>query len=78
MEDRPEVEQIGTKTGDEVEAVFRRLRAEAERQGEDAFHDLHARHRQRSNGNKRRATTPSRCDGKHSVGSACPKCGSTV
>ena len=47
MEDRPEVEQIGTKTGAEVEAVFRRLRAEAERQGEDAFHELHARHRQR-------------------------------
>jgi superfamily II DNA or RNA helicase len=47
MEDRPEVDQVGTKTGAEVEAVFRRLRAEAERQGEDAFHDLHARHRQR-------------------------------
>jgi len=47
MEDRPEVEQIGTKTGTEVEAVFRCLRAEAERQGEDAFHDLHSRHQQR-------------------------------
>jgi hypothetical protein len=47
MEDRPEVEQVGTKTGPEVEAVFRRLRAEAERQGEDAFHDLHARHQER-------------------------------
>ena len=47
MEDRPEVEQVGTKTGGEVEAVFRRLRAEAERQGEDAFHELYARHQQR-------------------------------
>ena len=47
VEDRPEVEQTGTKTGAEVEAVFRRLRAEAEHQGEDAFHSLHARHHQR-------------------------------
>ena len=47
LEDRPEVEQVGTKTGGEVEAVFRRLRAEAERQGEEAFHALHARHQQR-------------------------------
>ena len=47
MEERPEVDQVGTKTGTEVEAVFRRLRAEAERQGEDAFHDLHARQQQR-------------------------------
>lgn len=30
MEDRPEVEQVGTKTGEEVESVFRRLRIEAE------------------------------------------------
>ena len=47
LEDRPEVEQMGTKTGADVEAVFRRLRSEAERQGEDAFHELHARHQQR-------------------------------
>lgn len=47
MEDRPEVEQVGTKTGPEVEEVFLRLRAEAERLGEDAFHDLYARHQQR-------------------------------
>jgi hypothetical protein len=47
MEDRPEVEQLGTKTGSEVEAVFCRLRSEAERQGEDAFHELYARHQQR-------------------------------
>ena len=47
LEDRPEVEQMGTKTGADVEAVFLRLRSEAERQGEDAFHELHARHRQR-------------------------------
>ena len=47
MEDRPEAEQVGSKTGAEVEAVFRRLRVEAERQGEDAFHELHARHQQR-------------------------------
>jgi hypothetical protein len=47
MEDRSEVEQVGTKTGVEVEAVFRRLRSEAERQGEDSFLELHARHQQR-------------------------------
>jgi len=34
-------------TGSEVEAVLRRLRSEAERQGEDAFHELYARHQQR-------------------------------
>jgi superfamily II DNA or RNA helicase len=47
MEDRPEVEQVGTKSGPEVEQVFVRLRTEAERLGEDAFHDLYARHQQR-------------------------------
>jgi hypothetical protein len=47
LENRPEVEQIGTKTGHEVETVFGRLRAEAERQGENAFHELLARHQQR-------------------------------
>ena len=38
---------MGTKTGDNAEDLFRRLRSEAERYGEDAFHDLHARHQQR-------------------------------
>jgi hypothetical protein len=47
MEDCSEVEQVGTKAGAEVEVVFQRLRAEAERRGEDAFRDLHARHQQR-------------------------------
>jgi superfamily II DNA or RNA helicase len=47
MEERPEVEQVGTKTGGQVEAVFRRLRSDAERQGEDAFHELYIRHQQR-------------------------------
>jgi superfamily II DNA or RNA helicase len=46
-EDRPEVELVGTKTSGEVEAVFYRLRSEAERQGEDAFHELHVRHKRR-------------------------------
>jgi superfamily II DNA or RNA helicase len=47
LEDKPDMEQIGTKSGGEVEAVFRRLRSEAERHGEDAFHELYARHQQR-------------------------------
>ena len=47
MEDRPDVEQVGTKSGPEIEEVFLRLRAEAERLGEDAFHDLYARHQER-------------------------------
>lgn len=47
LEERPEVERVGAKTGAEVETVFRRLRAEAERRGEDAFHALYARHQQR-------------------------------
>ena len=47
MEDRPEVEQVGTKSGAEVELVFRNLRIEAERLGENAFHELYARHQQR-------------------------------
>jgi superfamily II DNA or RNA helicase len=47
LEDRPEVEQMRTRTGADVEAVFRRLRSEAERQGEVAFHELFARHQQR-------------------------------
>lgn len=47
LEDRSGVEQVGSKTGAEVEAVFRRLRAEAERQGEDAFRELFAKHQER-------------------------------
>lgn len=47
MEDRPEVEQVGMKAGAEVERIFSRLRHEAERLGEDAFHDLYARHQKR-------------------------------
>ena len=47
LEDRPDVEQMGTKTGGDADAVFRRLRSEAERQGEDAFRELSARHQQR-------------------------------
>ena len=47
LEDRPEVEQVGVQTGAELEAAFRRLRSEAERQGEDSFHELRARHQQR-------------------------------
>jgi hypothetical protein len=47
MEERPQVEQVGTKTGSEVETVFRNLRTVAERHGEDAFHELYARHQQR-------------------------------
>jgi helicase-like protein len=46
LEERPEVEPMGTATAD-TEAVFHRLRSAAERQGEDAFHELHARHQQR-------------------------------
>ena len=47
LEDRPDVKQMGTKAGADVDAVFKRLRSEAESQGEDAFHELHARHQQR-------------------------------
>ncbi len=47
LKNRPDVELIGAKAGPDVEDVFRRLRSEAERHGEDAFHELHARHQQR-------------------------------
>jgi SNF2 family DNA or RNA helicase len=47
LEERPEVEQIGAHPGTNSEAVFRRLRSEAERQGEDAFRELYARHQRR-------------------------------
>ena len=44
---QPDAPVIGTRTGAESEAVFHRLRVEAERRGEDAFRDLNARHQQR-------------------------------
>jgi hypothetical protein len=47
LEEPPDIEQEGKKTGPDVEDVFRRLRSEAERHGEDAFHDLYSRHQQR-------------------------------
>jgi hypothetical protein len=47
LEDRPDIELMGTKAGTDVEDVFRRLRSDAERHGEDAFHELHARYQQR-------------------------------
>jgi hypothetical protein len=47
LEDQPDVEQMGMKSGADVEAVFRRLRSEAERHGEGAFQDLYAKHQQR-------------------------------
>jgi hypothetical protein len=47
LEHHPDVEQLGTKAGDDVQTVFGRLRSEAEHHGEDAFHELYARHKQR-------------------------------
>jgi superfamily II DNA or RNA helicase len=47
LEDQPDVEQMGTKSGEYVQLVFGRLRSDAERQGEDAFHELYARYKQR-------------------------------
>jgi len=47
LEDRPQVETLGVMPGAEVETVFRRLRSEAERQGRNAFEELHARHERR-------------------------------
>jgi hypothetical protein len=47
LEDKPDVEQMGTTTGAQVQAVFGRLRSEAERLGIDAFNELYAQHQQR-------------------------------
>jgi superfamily II DNA or RNA helicase len=47
LEDRPLVENVGVVPGVEAEAVFRRLRSEAERQGQNAFEELHGRHQKR-------------------------------
>lgn len=78
MEDRPEVQRVGTKTGAEVEAVFRRLRSEAERQGEDAFHELHARHQQRLKREQEKGQYAFQVRREPWVGSACSKCANTV
>ena len=47
LEERPPIEEVGVKAGNEVEGVLSRLRLEAERQGEAAFHELHTRHQDR-------------------------------
>jgi hypothetical protein len=47
LQDRPELEHLGTKMGADVPVIFARLRSEAERKGEDAFQELHTRHKQR-------------------------------
>jgi superfamily II DNA or RNA helicase len=47
LEERPDIEQVGSRAGSEAEATFRRLRDDAERLCEDAFHDLHRRHQDR-------------------------------
>ena len=47
MDEPPGITLSGTRSGAEVEGVFARLRTEAERRGEDAFHELQARHQQR-------------------------------
>jgi len=47
LEDRPPVNQLGSMSDRDVTETFRRLRSEAERQGQAAFDELHARHQQR-------------------------------
>jgi hypothetical protein len=47
LEERPPVNQLGPMPDHDVTETFRRLRLEAERQGQAAFDELHARHRQR-------------------------------
>jgi hypothetical protein len=47
LEERPPVDQLGVMPDQDVRETFRCLRSEAERQGEAAFDQLHARHRQR-------------------------------
>src|SRR5262249_2048711 len=47
LEDRPPVHQFGPMAERDVTELFLRLRSEAERQGQTAFDELHARHRQR-------------------------------
>src|SRR5690606_8616363 len=45
LEDRPGAEVVGTIA--DTEAVFGKLRAEAERHGQAGFEELHAKHRER-------------------------------
>jgi hypothetical protein len=47
LEDRPRVDQLGSVAEKETATIFQRLRSEAERQGQLAFDELHARHNQR-------------------------------
>ncbi len=47
LEDRPRVDQLGFVAETETASIFQRLRSEAERQGQLAFDELHARHNQR-------------------------------
>ena len=47
LEDRPRVDQLGYVAETETASIFQRLRLEAERQGQLAFDELHARHNQR-------------------------------
>ena len=47
LEDRPRLNQLGYVAETETVSIFQRLRSEAERQGQLAFDELHARHNQR-------------------------------
>src|SRR5262249_41685960 len=47
LEDQPRVNPLGPLSGEDSTETFRRLRSDAERQGQSAFDELHARHRQR-------------------------------
>jgi hypothetical protein len=47
LEDRPRLNQLGYVAETETASIFQRLRSEAERQGQLAFDELHARHNQR-------------------------------
>jgi SNF2 family DNA or RNA helicase len=48
LEERPRVELLGYLAGEEAEEVYRRLRAEAESQGQAYFDELHGKHHQRA------------------------------
>lgn len=47
LEDHSKIEIIGDVPAVEADAVYHKLRAEAERTGQSAFEELHAKHRQR-------------------------------
>jgi hypothetical protein len=47
LEDRPTLKLLGSLLDGDVTEIFLRLRSEAERQGQAAFDELHARHRDR-------------------------------